>query len=73
MSSFTLAIDTDKASISNPHDKNRPSEKDLEESRRRSVASLLRTVALMLEQGRDVEKIRDHNGGLCGHYTLRQI
>ena len=73
MSSFTLAIDTDKASISNPHDVDRLSEKDIEESRRRSVASLLRVVALMLEEGRDVEKIRDHKGGLCGHYTLKQI
>lgn len=71
MSAFNLTIDTDRASLSNCYGIERPTEKDMEESRRRSVASLLRTVALMLEQGRDLEKIRDHNGSVCGHYTLR--
>lgn len=71
MSAFRLDIDTSRASLSNRYGQERPSEADMAESRRRSVASLLRTVALMLEQGRDLDKIRDHTGSVCGSYTLR--
>lgn len=42
-----------------------------ESDKRKNVASLLRIVALMLEQGRDVEKIRNYEGNIVGHYTLR--
>lgn len=72
MSSFTLSIDTDMASLSARYGEDRPSLKTMEENRRKSVACLLRTVALMLAQGRDVENIRDWNGSLVGHYTLNQ-
>lgn len=68
---FSLQIDTDRVSLTNPYAEDRPSEETMEKNRRKGVANLLRAVALMLEQGRDVEKIRDHNRNVCGMYTLR--
>jgi hypothetical protein len=66
---LTLFIDTGVNSLSHPHGVNE-SEDKLVINRRKSAAALLRTVALMLEQGRDVEKIRDHYGNVVGHYSL---
>lgn len=71
MSDFTLAIEAGKISLSNPYGEERPSLETEEKNRRKSVAMLLRTVAQMLEQGRDVEYIRDHNGSIVGKYTLK--
>lgn len=67
---FTLRIDTARAAISNPYGEDRPSDRVMAENRRKSVARLLRVVALMLEQGRDIETIRDHTGGNAGSYTI---
>lgn len=72
MSAFNLFIDTDRPSLANPYAEHRPSMDREQHNRRRSVASLLRIVALMLEQGRDTEPIRDHNGNRVGHYTLME-
>jgi hypothetical protein len=71
MADFTLAIEAGRVSLSNPYGVERPSLKDEEVYRRKSVAMLLRTVALMLEQGRDAEYIRDHNGSIVGKYTMK--
>ncbi len=70
MSQFTLTIDTDRASMTNPYGEARPSLEREAENRRKSVAMLLEVVAMMLRQGRDMEPILDHNGNRVGHYTL---
>ena len=70
MSSFELWIDTDRKSMTDPYDTGTSGHPQEMENRRKQVASLLRCVAAMLEQGRNVEKIRDFNGNVVGHYTL---
>ena len=72
MASFNLTIYADKATISNPSGTTSPSEDTLAANRRKTIASLLRISALMLEQGRDAETLRDHLGHAAGTYVLDQ-
>lgn len=72
-SEFNLYLDAERQSIDNPHILENVDETTRASNRRKSVASLLRTVALMLEQGRDCENIKDHNGNRVGNYTLRHF
>lgn len=68
--SFTLIIDTNRGSITNPFSEDRPSLEHQQRNRRRQVAALLRTVALMMEQGREKDIIRDHQGNVVGKYDM---
>jgi hypothetical protein len=75
-SEFNLNINTERESIANPYQaisNHSPDEKERETNRRKQVANLLRIVATMLEQGRDIESIKDHSGVKVGSYTLRHF